>query len=362
MQSGIPGTNGGGGSPSNGLGDSRGRRGHGIIKDKNGGRDSWEMGIDENKRNKRRITFKLDDKDNNGDERSGTIENGDSGLPSRQNTSNLDTALGNHHSGNSGNNADGHFNKDDINADNAGLLKGLGSNDWGQKSGTGGGRTDGELSSLRMTSHEEAAGKGRNRGSSTQLTDEVGMGLANALAGSQGDNGTSGDKNMLHISEGKNGQSDLNGSDKGDLGLGEGLFGSNSRRGSQSSVTSSTLSKTGPDHGKKVRKAGGYMRTISPTGSEWGDPSHARPYASSTTASSHIGSTSNLLNDHDNKGKCALPPIIPPIKPPKKPISDFSEGRFEITPPWRFSYFSPSPLHSTRPATIAPAKKTRRKK
>ena len=129
---------------------------------------------------------------------------------------------------------------------------------------------------------------------------------------------------------------------------------------SLSSVASSTHGRktsdsVGPDYGRKVRKPGGYMRASSPTGSEWGDPSHARPYASSTVASSRTASTSNL-----HRAPSSLPPILPPIRTARKSTVDFLEGGFEITPPWRYSYFSPSPLHtasSPRTTTTASRKK-----
>ncbi len=41
-----------------------------------------------------------------------------------------------------------------------------------------------------------------------------------------------------------------------------------------------------------MRKAVGYMRAVSPSGSEWGDTTHGRLYISSTATSSRAGSTS----------------------------------------------------------------------
>jgi hypothetical protein len=99
------------------------------------------------------------------------------------------------------------------------------------------------------------------------------------------------------------------------------------------------------DHGKRIRKSGGYMRAVSPTSSEWGDPLHARSFLSST-ATSQVGSTSDLTGDrHDMsetndpahvRGKQLLPPIVHPIPPPAVSI-DFMTGP-ELTRPWTFSY------------------------
>ena len=335
IQSGIPGREGENGTDaSNSLGDSRGRKTNQLLTGEDGDREPWEMGRDEDKRNKkdkRRITFKLDDQDEGGN---GRLDNaGDDGaLQSKQNGDS--TGFDNQYR-KAGLDDSGHLSSeqstrgsktDGLEAENSGLLEGSGS----KNSLTKGRRRKGKG---RRSGGSSSGGK-HGKGSRTALTDEVGMGLANALAKSPG----------------------LNGSEQTDKNVGRGP----SRRGSLSSVTSSQ-SNTGPDHGKKVRKAGGYMRTVSPAGSEWGDPTHARPYASSTTASSHTGSA---FNDSENNLKAALPPIISPITPVKKPIIDLSyAAKFEITPPWRFSYFSPSPLHaSASQPTPSASNKTRRRK
>lgn len=107
---------------------------------------------------------------------------------------------------------------------------------------------------------------------------------------------------------------------------------------------------TPTDHGKRIRKTGGYMRAVSHTSSEWGDPLHARSFLSSTTAS-QMGSTSDLTGDtHDisesppddpagtaaGRGRRLLPPIVHPIPPPAVSMH-FMTGP-EITRPWTFSY------------------------
>ena len=69
-----------------------------------------------------------------------------------------------------------------------------------------------------------------------------------------------------------------------------------SRAGSSKGSGSCRGSLAMSDHGKNVRKGIGYMRAVSPTSSEWGDPHHGRSFTSST-ATSRTGSTSNLLRD-----------------------------------------------------------------
>lgn len=98
------------------------------------------------------------------------------------------------------------------------------------------------------------------------------------------------------------------------------------------------------DHGKRVRKSGGYMRAVSPTSSEWGDPLHARSFISSTAAS-QMGSTSDLdlrtLGSSESPdpadGNRFLPPIVHPIPPPPPVSIHFMTGP-DITRPWTFSY------------------------
>ena len=113
-----------------------------------------------------------------------------------------------------------------------------------------------------------------------------------------------------------------------------GSKGSGSRRGSLGMSS---------DHGKNVRKGVGYMRAVSPTSSEWGDPHHGRSFISST-ATSHTGSTSNLLKDLDKSKdeeptSRSLPALVPQIKK-KQPWMDFSDlmGGFQFTRAWTFSY------------------------
>ena len=102
------------------------------------------------------------------------------------------------------------------------------------------------------------------------------------------------------------------------------------------------------DHGKNIRKAGGYMRAVSPTSSEWGDPLHARSFISST-ATSRAGSSSNLLHLSDEEDNDGGAPILPPIMVPpihKKQVVDLSDllDGFQFTRPWTFSYHNSGPI------------------
>ena len=402
-QSGIPGMDGGSGSsPSSGFGGSREQKVRRVLKGENSSQDPLEMGREKskkNKKNKRRITFKLDDRDEEG---SGILDNADDGgLQSKRNSSSsrheggdwlenqhLETSLNqngttrllspeknandstNGTCSNSFSSVDSdatHSEKDGL---NSGVLESSGSNNslTRRQRRERGQKNRGSSSNLLKTPRAESKGTASkrgsgNKGSRTQLTDEVGMGL---LAGGQGQNGGHTMDDMSLSYSQTNQTTDIDAlSRTGSSEMEDRHLGQQPSRGSQSSVTSNQnrKSKMGPDHGKKVRKAGGYMRAVSPTGSEWGDPTHARPYASSITTSSQAGSTFNLLKDHENEDKTTLPPIIPPITSSKKHTVDFSKGGFDITPPWRFSYFSPSPLHAAaaRPTTVASNRPRNRK-
>ena len=98
------------------------------------------------------------------------------------------------------------------------------------------------------------------------------------------------------------------------------------------------------DHGKHVRKAVSYMRAVSPTQSDWGDPMHARSYISSTVTSSRTGSTTNLLRDKEEE--LTLPPIVPHIRK-KDPMFDLSSmmAGIQFTRAWTFSYHNPGSFH-----------------
>lgn len=115
---------------------------------------------------------------------------------------------------------------------------------------------------------------------------------------------------------------------------------------SSSQTRSSTGSRRGSismdDHGKNVRKPGGYMRAVSPSASDWGDPTHARSFISSTATSRSVSRTGSLVNlggTEEEEQRLSLPPIIPAINS-KKPLLDLSDimGGFQFTRAWTFSY------------------------
>ncbi len=99
------------------------------------------------------------------------------------------------------------------------------------------------------------------------------------------------------------------------------------------------------DHGKKVRRAVGYMRAVSPSCSEWGDPTHGRLYISSTATSSQAGSTTALhrAQDEEDKKNVTLPPLIPPITNRKPLLMPMLDG-FQFTRAWTFSYHNTGPI------------------
>ena len=214
-----------------------------------------------------------------------------------------------------------------------------------------------------QSSKDDGKGSGRNDGSDSQSgaqNSRLMAGLGSLGAGNDGI-GTGG------ISLGQSGTTS-NGGDasgiksglgtqggRGDgTGIGHGKLaeGGKNRNASGDLISSSQVSsKSGSrrgslamsDHGKSVRKGVGYMRAVSPTSSEWGDPHHGRSFISST-ATSRTGSTSNLLRDlerekDDEPTSKSLPAIVPQIKK-KQPLMDFSDlmGGFQLTRAWTFSY------------------------
>lgn len=371
-----------------------------------GSQASWGIGAEEEevkKKSKRRITFKLDDEDQERERRRGyTEDSGDQGT-SRKSGEGDDKGAPNHISLSNGQsdglqsfmnstdtksdemsttglgNADNLLNRGSppgkrpsrlggLESDNSGLLEGSGSNDslTNRRKRQGKRSKEGDMQTGRGALRSDASRKHgvKGGGSKTQLSEEVGMGLANVLAEKPGasirerkrDGTRSGSQVRMENDGGSTGQG--NETDKETQ--------VSSRRGSQSSsITSAQVISTerGPDHGRKVRKAVGYMRAVSPTGSEWGDPSHARPYASSTTASSRAGSTFALPQKEESEETVTstLPPLIPPIVNKQKPLLDLSDlmGGFQLTKAWTFSYHNPIPL--SRPTSVANARTGRRK-
>lgn len=115
----------------------------------------------------------------------------------------------------------------------------------------------------------------------------------------------------------------------------------------ESSGGESTTSSRPSDHGKKVRKPGGYMRAVSPSSSEWGDRLHARSFISSSIHSrsdsvslaSGKGEGNEVSASLDADSKTLLPPIVPRIIGPP-PEDEFLGWRPNITRAWTFSYFN----------------------
>ena len=85
----------------------------------------------------------------------------------------------------------------------------------------------------------------------------------------------------------------------------------------------------------------GYMRASSPSQSEWGDPTHARIWASNTASSSRVSLAPSNSGRHNND-EDTNEPILPPIVRQKmeNPFASISlmDG-FELTRAFRFSYY-----------------------
>ena len=255
---------------------------------------------------------------------------------------------------------------------NQGLTSGGGGLVGSDRSGRLDGQEDSDASLRRkgmmgQSSKDDGAGKGgRNDGSDGQSgaqNSKFNASLGNFGAGKDGSGGigrsglgqsamssNDGDANGIkselgmqggrtRMGHGKLTEGGKNRNTGGDLTSSSQVSRAGSSKGSGSRRSSLALS----DHGKNVRKGVGYMRAVSPTSSEWGDPHHGRSFISST-ATSRTGSTSNLLRDlerekdeeHTSK---SLPAIVPQIKK-KQPLMDFSDlmGGFQLTRAWTFSY------------------------
>ena len=355
--------------------DSTRHRPKKILKGKSSENGSFGIDRNEAKKNKRKITFKLDSSSGTEEgsrfesERSGLLEsrsgNGTTTdkserlnpLSSSENSLHLDKFSepdGTHSSvlngvGPSGSGLDNTGHGESSNSGSSSLEHGQ-----RKRVGLGGESTDGsstnplhvmtgsEKKASRAPTHTFGDKRGSKDSSSLIIEDETGLGAGNAPQDTTGVN--SGNKSGLHTTTATSGSTDKQPEDSraGDASV--------SLKQESSSTQGRKMSElAGPDYGRRVRKASGYMRASSPTGSEWGDPSHARPYASSTVTSSQTGSTSNLHKDrgpNSDRAPSSLPPIVPPIRVARRAVADFPEGGFDITPAWRYSYFSPSPLYT----------------
>ena len=96
------------------------------------------------------------------------------------------------------------------------------------------------------------------------------------------------------------------------------------------------------DRGKNVRVSGaGFIaRASSPTGSEWGDPTHALAYISNTTSSSRAGSSlGGRIQDDKDLGKThSDPQLIKVQQKPKLTADDLIVGPM-FTRAFTFSYY-----------------------
>ena len=360
-----------------------------------GAQVSWGVGGEEEevkRKSKRRITFKLDEDDHGRERRSGySEESGDrdtsskhgesDGSLSHGENSDLQSFLNSTDKKSDEISTEGLGNASNLlnrasptgkrpsrlgglESDNSGLLEGSGSND-SLTNRRRRRRKKGDMQTGRGALRSEGSRKQgvKGGGSKTQLSDEVGMGLANVLADKPGASLRERKKDGTRLESSGSQVHMKNGGDGDETAKGAQISSQQGSKSSSITTAQAISSERGPDHGRKVRKAVGYMRAVSPTGSEWGDPSHARPYASSTTASSRAGSTFALPQNEDSEETVTstLPPLIPPIVNKQKPLVDFSDlmGGFQLTKAWTFSYHSSIPL--SRPTSVANARTGRRK-
>ena len=115
-----------------------------------------------------------------------------------------------------------------------------------------------------------------------------------------------------------------------------------SQRGSQTSLhRGSQRWGGGAKTERELVQGKGYMRASSPSQSEWGDPTHARIWASNTASSSRVSLAPSNSGRHNNDEDTSEP-ILPPIIRQKmeNPFGSINlmEG-FELTRAFRFSYY-----------------------
>ena len=224
----------------------------------------------------------------------------------------------------------------EIRADHS-LLDTGGSSGKESRVGAGGAEQGKETNTLlgSLDSHDSQATDGRN-----------GRGWTGGnVSRASGERTQTGSQSTPESTSGTTGKGSVD--EKGDGGTKNSNQDSSLNSSSQIRQTGSRRGSLGLDHGRNVRKAGGYMRAVSPSSSDWGDPTHARPFISSTATSrtvSRCGSAVNLLHAEDvggEEGRVSLPPIVPAIVN-KKPLVDLSDlaGGFQFTRAWTFSYHS----------------------
>ena len=201
------------------------------------------------------------------------------------------------------------------------------------------------------------SGKGRRkrRGKTDDASDASGQNLTghgtdNAEGGpgnAEGGDGNTegGDGNLgagTDLTDGKDQQgSDQSGQDKTGRCRSNSL--SSSRAGgSQTSLYSNRSGRLGSGRGGVGK---GYMRVPSLSNQEWGNPTHALPWASNIASSSRVSSQGTGRHDNDNSRdkdsieKWAV--SVPPIAPSKKDLLgllDLPPG-FELTRAFTYSYY-----------------------
>jgi hypothetical protein len=119
-----------------------------------------------------------------------------------------------------------------------------------------------------------------------------------------------------------------------------------SQRSSRSNSLYGGSQRWGPNDGddkNQLVHGKGYMRASNPSQSEWGDPTHARMWASNTATSSRVSSANSRSrrNNDDDHSDDVRPITLPPIIR-KKADNPFSLGLpegFELTRAFTFSYY-----------------------
>ena len=349
--------------------------------------ETWQGAVDPaKKKGKKHITFKLDAEDgSNSDRKSGLLDSGDGSGQSRASTGLIDSGSSNLESGGgllksigSGGGASTGLGEEEDKLNTARpSTKSRGSHFGAHSEGqsgdsdgsgvdTGGTSGNRHLKGGKMKDGKDGFGEGTN---STGMFGKDHLGARNLknrkIENGSGRSNSDGSTNLnidgstssgLGTGSGKwashSGSATSSGMDSqrqvGGVsdGFGRNVHHTSSQQGSLTNLSSSSkVQRSGDhkgalgreDHGKNVRKAVSYMRAVSPTHSDWGDPMHARSYISSTVTSSQTGSTSNLLRDKE--GEQTLPPIVPPIRK-KDPMTDLSSmmAGIQFTRAWTFSY------------------------
>ena len=338
----------------------------------------------------RRITFKLDDNDgdpNNEAISNTSLDNGSTGRKYRNGSESGKNKKGSLINGgggnNAGNNEESSVSESDINSSSSSNMlldrRGNKLNNQGNEDNSSGGAgernrrykrkkgsTDNEKGDGSLFDLDDKYGKMKNDGSSgnshtstqngdnmslsngTQMTirnDITGQNAAggvntdqNNKTGSDFESNKNGDNNSYKL--GNDGSKKTN-SDRDN----RSTFKTSSQRSSRTnSLYSGSQRWSGNTDGddKDMIKGKGYMRVSNPSQSEWGDPTHARMWASNTASSSRVSlanSTSGERHNNDtDNGRVTLPPII--RKKNENPFGSlaFLDG-FELTRAFRFSYY-----------------------